>query len=61
MTTQNTTAVQETSIGLVIASVVLPIVGYVAFFINQDVKPEPAKHYLISAIVGSVLGILMLL
>lgn len=61
MTTQNTTAVQETSIGLVIASVVLPIVGYVAYFINSDAKPEAAKHYLISAIVGSVLGLIMAL
>ena len=61
MTTQNTAAVQETSIGVVIASVVLPIVGYVAFFINKDVKPEPAKNYLISAVAGSVLGLLMVL
>ena len=49
----------KTNPGLVILSVLLPIVGYVLFFMKKDSEPEVAKNYLWSAISGSVVGLLI--
>lgn len=62
MATQNNIAVQNTTkVGLVILSVLLPFAGYVLFFAKKDEEPEAAKSYLISAVVGSILGVLLIL
>lgn len=45
---------------LVILSVLLPIVGYVLYFVKKDGEPDAAKNYLWSAIAGSVIGLLII-
>lgn len=49
----------KTNAGLVVLSVLLPIVGYVLFFSKKDEEPDAAKTYLWTAIVGSAFGILL--
>ena len=62
MATQSSTSVQSSAkLGVVILSVILPIVGYVAYFVKRDEAPEAAQSYLYSAIAGSALGILFAL
>ena len=62
MTTQNNTANQNiTKIGLVILSVMIPLVGYILYFTKKDEEPEPARNYLVSALAGSALGILLII
>jgi len=45
---------------LVVLSVLLPIVGYVLYFVKKDNEPDAARNYLWSAIGGSVIGLLIL-
>lgn len=45
---------------LVILSVLLPIVGYVLYFVKKEGEPDAAKNYLWSAIGGSVIGLILL-
>lgn len=44
---------------LIIISILLPIVGYVLFFVKKDDEPEIAKTYLYAALGGSVVGLLI--
>ena len=46
---------------LIILSVLVPIVGYILFFIKKDDEPTAAGSYLWSAIGGSVIGVLLML
>lgn len=60
MATQNDIAVQNTTkVGLVILSVLLPIVGYIMYFVKKAEEPKAAHSYLVSALVGSAVGLLM--
>ena len=62
MATQNNTAVQNTTkVGLVILSVLFPIAGYIMYFAKKAEEPEAARNYLISALVGSAVGVLMMI
>lgn len=45
---------------LVVLSVLIPIVGYVLYFVKRDDEPDAAKNYLWSAIAGSVIGLILL-
>lgn len=45
---------------LVVLSVLLPIVGYVLYFVKKDREPDAAKNYLWSAIAGSIVGLILL-
>jgi len=47
--------------GLIVLSVLLPIVGYVLYFVKRDNEPDAAKNYLWSAVAGSVIGIMIAL
>ena len=49
----------KASAGLVILSVLLPIVGYILFFVKKDLEPDAAKIYLWSAIAGSIVGLIL--
>jgi hypothetical protein len=51
----------RTNAGLVILSVLLPIVGYVLFFVKREKEPDAARNYLWSAVAGSVVGVLLAL
>lgn len=44
---------------LMIISVLLPLVGYILFFVKKDKEPDVASAYLWSAIGGSVVGLLI--
>ena len=46
---------------LTIISFLLPILGYILFFIKKDDEPEAASTYLWAAIGGSILGVIMAL
>lgn len=62
MATQNNVSVQNTTkVGLVILSVLLPIVGYIMYFTKKAEEPEAARSYLISALVGSAVGVLLMI
>lgn len=62
MATQNNIAVQNTTkVGLVILSVLFPIVGYILYFAKKAEEYETAHNYLISALVGSAVGVLMMI
>lgn len=45
---------------LVVISVLLPIVGYILYFVKRENEPDAAKNYLWSAIAGSVIGLIMM-
>lgn len=45
---------------LVVVSVLLPIVGYILYFVKRGNEPDAAKNYLWSAIAGSVIGLIMM-
>lgn len=45
---------------LVVLSVLIPIVGYVLYFVKKDKEPDAAKNYLWSAIAGSVIGLIFM-
>lgn len=51
----------KTSAVLVILSVLLPIVGYVLYFVKRNEEPDVAKNYLWSAIAGSIVGFIIAL
>lgn len=52
----------NTNVGLIILSVLIPLVGYILYFVKKDnEEPEVAKNYLWSAVAGSVVGILLML
>ncbi len=50
----------NTNAGIVILSVLFPIVGYVLFFVKKVSEPIVAKNYLWSAIAGSIVGLLFM-
>ena len=49
----------KTNVILVVLSVLLPIIGYVLFFVKREDDPEAAKNYLYAAIGGSVVGLIL--
>lgn len=51
----------KTNTGLVILSVLLPIVGYVLYFVKKDSEPDSAKSYLWSAVGGSIIGVILMI
>lgn len=51
----------KTSPVLLILSVLIPIVGYVLYFVKKDDDPEVAKNYLWGAIGGSIVGFIFML
>lgn len=51
----------KTNAGLVIISVLLPIVGYILYFVKREEEPDAAKNYLWSAIAGSIVGLIITL
>jgi len=51
----------ETNAGLVILSVLIPIIGYILYFKKKDDFPSVAKNYLWSALAGSIIGFLILM
>ncbi len=62
MATQSSNTVQSSAkLGVVILSVLVPLVGYIAYFVKKDEAPEAAQSYLYSALAGSALGILFAL
>lgn len=50
---------KSTNAGLVILSVLIPLVGYILFFTKKGEEPEVAYNYLWSAIAGSVIGLIL--
>ncbi len=44
---------------LVILSVLLPLIGYVLYFVKREGEPDAATNYLWSAIAGSIIGLLL--
>lgn len=50
----------KTNEGIVILSVLLPIVGYVIYFVKKDNEPDAANNYLWCAIAGSIVGIILM-
>lgn len=46
---------------LIILSILIPIVGYVLYFLKNKEDSYGAKVYLSCAIAGSVIGILLML
>ncbi len=50
----------RTNAGLIILSVLFPIVGYVLYFVKRNDEPDAARNYLWSAVAGSVVGILLI-
>ena len=45
---------------LVVLSVLLPIIGYIFYFVKKDDEPDAAKNYLWSAIAGSIVGLILI-
>lgn len=45
---------------LIVLSVLLPIIGYVLYFVKREDEPDAAKQYLWSAIGGSVVGLILM-
>lgn len=45
---------------LVVISVLIPIVGYVLYFVKREDEEDAARNYLWSAIAGSVVGLLII-
>lgn len=44
---------------LIILSILLPLVGYILFFVKKDNDPEAASAYLWSAVGSSVVGLII--
>ncbi|MBE6305125.1 MAG: hypothetical protein E7082_04290 [Bacteroidales bacterium] len=44
---------------LVILSFLIPIVGFVLYFVKKSDEPEAAKNYLWAGLAGFILGTLM--
>lgn len=51
---------EKTNPGLIILSVLIPLVGYVLYFMKKEENDEVAKQYLWSAVAGSVIGLLFM-
>ena len=49
----------KTSPGLLVLSVLMPIVGFVLYFVKKDDDQEVAKNYLWGAIGGMAFGFIM--
>lgn len=49
----------RTSVGLAIVSFIFPIVGLILFFAKKKDTPKAAKSYLIAAVIGFVIGIVL--
>ena len=50
----------NTNAGIVILSVLIPIIGYVLYFVKKASEPVTAKNYLWSAVAGSIVGVLFM-
>ena len=46
---------------VVVLSVLVPLVGYILYFVKKDEQPDAAKGYLWAAIAGSVIGLIVVL
>ena len=46
---------------VIVLSILIPIVGYILFFMKKDEMPDVAKQYLWAAIGGSFVGIILML
>jgi hypothetical protein len=44
---------------LVVLSVLIPLIGYILFFVKKDEAPAAANTYLWSAIGGSITGLII--
>ncbi len=44
---------------LVILAVLIPIVGYVLYFVKKSEEQEVANNYLWAAVAGSVIGVII--
>ncbi|MBR5847569.1 MAG: hypothetical protein IKY72_07225 [Bacteroidaceae bacterium] len=49
----------KTNVILVVLSVLLPLIGYILYFVKREDAPDAAKNYLYAAIAGSVVGLLL--
>ena len=50
----------KTNAGLLILSVLIPIVGFVLYFTKKNEEPDAAKNYLWSAVAGFIIGLFVL-
>lgn len=55
----DTSSIDKPSIGLDIVSFLIPIVGLVLYFVKKEKSPQSAKSYLICAICGFALGLVI--
>ena len=46
---------------VIVLSILIPIVGYILFFMKKDEMPDVTKQYLWAAIGGSFVGIILML
>ena len=49
----------KAGIGLIILSILFPIVGIILYFVKKDDEPNAAKTYLGCGIAGFVIGLLI--
>ena len=49
----------KVNVGLVIISVLIPLVGYILYFAKREDSPNAASNYLWSAVAGSIIGLIM--
>lgn len=52
---------KEANVWTIILSVLIPLVGYVLYFVKKEEQSDAAKNYLLPAIVGSVVFALLYL
>ena len=55
----DTNSIDKPSIGLDIVSFIFPIVGLILYFVKKEKFPQSAKSYLICAICGFTLGLII--
>lgn len=51
----------QASVGLIILSILFPIVGIILYFVKKNEENGPAGVYLGCAIAGFIIGLLLLL
>lgn len=44
---------------VVVLSVLIPLIGYILYFVKKDDQPDAAKSYLWAALGGSAVGLLL--
>ncbi len=49
----------KTSVGLVILSFLIPLAGIIIFFVKRKNSKKPARNYLIAALIGWLLNIIV--